>query len=71
MISRILVSATLAVGASVVIAAPASADPPNPFGDLGCSCRQTVPEGSPAAIDQMKQGIHAALTNLQGIRGQQ
>jgi hypothetical protein len=69
-VSRILVSAALAVGAAVAIAAPASADP-NPFGDLSCSCPQTFSDGSPALINQITQGIQQGQSDLRAIRAQQ
>jgi hypothetical protein len=46
--TKILVSAAIVLGYWVGGAAPASADPdpvsngPNPFGTLGCSCRESV-----------------------------
>jgi hypothetical protein len=67
MITKILVSAAIALGSGVGIAAPASADPnpsgtdPNPFGALSCSCREgTAPAGSPAPGD-IERGIRAGL----------
>jgi hypothetical protein len=69
-ITKILVSAAIAVGSGVGAAAPASADPdaigtdPNPFGGLRCSsCQETAPPGSPALREQIERGLRApALT---------
>jgi hypothetical protein len=65
-ITKILVSAAIALGAFVGAAAPASADPnaiggthPNPFGGLSCNCQETAPPGS-SALEQMKRGIRDA-----------
>jgi hypothetical protein len=66
-ITKILVSAAIALGACVGGAAPASAGPnpsgtdPNPFGALSCSCREeTGPAGSPAR-QEIERGIRAGL----------
>jgi hypothetical protein len=63
-ITKILVSAAIAIGSCVAGAAPASADPnpsstdPNPFGALSCSCRaETAPPGSPALREEIERGI--------------
>ena len=73
-IAKILVTAAIAVGFGVVGAAPASADPnaagidPNPFGTLGCSCRDSAPAGSPQARDDIDRGIREGLTaSLPGL----
>jgi len=65
-ITKILVSAAIALGSFVVAAAPASADPnaiggtdPNPFGGLSCSCQETAPPGS-SALDEIQRGIRDA-----------
>jgi hypothetical protein len=68
MIAKLLVTAAIAVGFGVVGAAPAGADPntgstdPNPFGTLGCSCRETAPAGSPQAKGDIDRGIREGLT---------
>jgi hypothetical protein len=66
-ITKILVSAAIALGSCVGGAAPASAGPnpsgtdPNPFGALSCSCREvTAPAGSPAP-QEIERGIRAGL----------
>ena len=67
-ITNILVSAAIAVGAFVGVAAPASADPsafgadPNPFSGFNCSCHETAPPNSPALSDEIHQGIRAGLS---------
>ncbi len=74
-INKILVSAAIVLGASVGIAAPASADPnpasagTNPFGALSCSsCRETAPAGSPVLKDEIHRGIGAGLSvSLPGL----
>jgi hypothetical protein len=65
-ITKILVSAAIALGAFVGAAAPASADPnatggtdPNPFGGLSCNCQQTAPPGS-SALGEIERGIRDA-----------
>jgi len=62
-ITKILVSAAIALGCWVGGAAPASADPnstgtaANPFGGLTCSCQETAPPGSPALREEINRGI--------------
>jgi hypothetical protein len=61
-ITKILVSAAIALGASVGGAALASADP-NPFGALSCSCQDTAAAaGSPALREEIDRGIRAGLS---------
>jgi hypothetical protein len=68
LITKILVSAAIAVGSGVALAAPASADPnsigadPNPFGALGCSCRETAPADSPAVTEEINRGFREGLS---------
>ncbi|BBZ49246.1 hypothetical protein H7H82_12840 [Mycobacterium heidelbergense] len=66
MVSRILVGATLAVGAAVAVAAPAGADP-SVFNNLSCSCPQTVSNGGPSLIDQMERGIQAGQSGVDAV----
>ena len=66
MVSKILVSVALAVGAAVAVAAPASADP-NVFNDLSCSCPRTVSNGGPSVIDQINRGIRAGLSGTDAV----
>jgi hypothetical protein len=69
-ITKILVSAAIALGSSVGAAAPASADPnaiggthPNLFGVLSCSCQETAPPGSPAQRkEEIERGIRVGLS---------
>ncbi|HYB40102.1 MAG TPA: hypothetical protein VEF72_33290 [Mycobacterium sp.] len=76
MITKILVSAAIAVVAAVGVAAPAVADPyacrpalaPAPF----CSLSQApAPKAGPAAPNQITQGIQKGLSDLQATQGQQ
>jgi len=66
-ITKVLVSAAIALGAGLVAAAPAAADPhaidtsPNPFGVLGCNCRQTAPADSPQSRQEISRGIREGL----------
>jgi hypothetical protein len=69
-ITKVLVSAAIAVVSYVGGAAPASANPntidtnPNPFGTLSCSCRETAPAGSPALREETDRGIRAGLSGV-------
>jgi hypothetical protein len=71
-ITKILVSAAIAVGSLVGAAAPASAGPnpsgtePNPFSALSCSCRETAPPGNPALTEEMEKGIWGGLSASPG-----
>jgi hypothetical protein len=76
-ITKILVSAAIALGSCVAGAAPASADPnpistdPHPFGALSCSSRsrETAPPGSPALREEMERGIRDGLSCPQAPGG--
>jgi hypothetical protein len=68
--TKVLVSAAIAVSAAVGVAAPASADP-SVFGDLSCSCPQTISKSGVSVTDQIDRGIRQGETDLQGIHGQQ
>lgn len=80
-ITKILVSAAIALGFFVGGAAPASADTnaigtdQNPFSGLTCNCRETAPAGSPALTDEINRGIRegrsAWLPGLPAPTGQQ
>jgi len=68
-ITKILVSAAIALSSAVMAATTASADPTtvdtdaNPFGALRCSCPGTAPADGPglkAAIDRGLQEGHSA-----------
>jgi len=70
LVSKILVSAALAVGTAVAIAAPAAADP-SVFNDLSCSCPQTVSNGGSSVADQINRGIQSGLAGGNVARAQQ
>ena len=68
MITKILVSAAIALGSCVGGAAlvraetnPGGTDP-NPFGALGCSCPEAASPGGPALTEEMERGIWGGLT---------
>ena len=76
-ITKILVSAAIALGSCVGLAAPASADTnpigtdPNPFGALSCSCQTPASVTSPDVTDQINRGIQDALTtDRTAVQGQ-
>ena len=62
-ITKVLVSTAVAVGACVVAAAPASADStsattnPNPFATLSCACHENAPAGGQLLKDEIARGI--------------
>lgn len=58
MITKILFSGAVVLGASLGLAAPAGADP-SVFNDLSCSCPETVSNNGPSVTDQIKRGIQA------------
>jgi hypothetical protein len=66
-ITKILVSGAVALGAWVGAAAPASADPnsygpdSNPFGNLACGCQVTAPPSGPALTQELNRGIQGGL----------
>ena len=35
---------------------------PNPYGTLGCNCRETAPAGSPQLSEEINRGIREGLT---------
>ncbi len=74
-VTKILVSAAIALGLGFAGAAPASADPnavgtdpnpfgtdPNPFGTLRCSCQETAPADSPSLRDEINRGYREGLS---------
>jgi hypothetical protein len=67
-ITKVLFSAAIALGAAVGVATPASADP-SAFGILSCSCGEAVagPGGGAVATDQINVGIQSGLDYLQGL----
>lgn len=66
MITKILVSGAVVLGASVGLAAPAGADP-SVFNDLSCICPETVSNTGPSVTDQMKRGIQAGLAGVDAV----
>ena len=66
-VTKSLVSVAIALSAGIG-AAPAGADPdaveanPNPFGTLGCSCRETAPVGSPLLREEIERGLREGYT---------
>lgn len=65
MITKLVVTAAIALGAATAIAAPAGADP-SLFGALSCNCTQPsdVPHGKPVVSDQLNQGIQSGLGSV-------
>ncbi len=70
MVSKILACAALAVGAAVAMPAPAGADP-SVFGELSCSCPQTVSNGGSSVADQIDRGIQSGLAGAKVVLAQQ
>ena len=68
MITKMVVSAAIVLGALGLGAAPAGADPnqsgtdPNPFGSLTCNCQETTPPGGPALTGELNRGISKGLS---------
>ncbi len=65
MITKILVTAGIAVFASAAMAVPASADPAS-FGDLSCACQAPVQQPIPSLLgpfltDPIDQGLQQGL----------
>jgi hypothetical protein len=65
LITKIVFTAAIALGAATAVAAPAGADP-SLFGALSCGCTQPsdVPHGKPAVRDQLNWGIQSGLGSL-------
>jgi hypothetical protein len=65
LITKIVFTAAIALGAATAVAAPAGADP-SLFGALSCGCTQPsdVPHGKPAVSDQLNWGIQSGLGSL-------
>jgi hypothetical protein len=63
LMTRTLISAAIALGSCVGLAAPASADSNpanadrNPYSTLSCSCQETSPDGSPGVREEIHRGI--------------
>ena len=68
MITKVVASAAIVLGLSVLGAAPANADPghqgnppsPNPFAGLTCNCQPRAPL-SPMSQPEVDRGLQAAL----------
>lgn len=65
MITKILVTAGIAVFASAAMAVPASADPAS-FGDISCACQAPVQQPMPSLLgpfftDPIDQGLQQGL----------
>ncbi len=74
MITKLLVSATIALGAAVGVAAPALADPstePNPFDSASCAdpagCQRTFLGTQTVSEDEMTAQMQAALAALKAL----
>jgi hypothetical protein len=67
LITKVFVSVAITLGAALVVATPAGADP-SAFGALGCSCAQPsdVPHGEPAVKDHVSRGMQRGLGALHG-----
>jgi hypothetical protein len=61
-ITKVLVSAAIALAAAVGAAATASADP-TLFGVLSCGCQEPAPTDSAVFTDNVKQGIQQGLSD--------
>lgn len=70
MITKILFSGAVVLGASLGLAAPAGADP-SVFNDLSCSCPETVSNNGPSDTEQMKRGIRAGLAGVGAVESQE
>jgi hypothetical protein len=62
-ITKILLSGAIVLGAALGLAAQASADP-SVFGNLSCGCREVAPADSPVLTDKLNQGIQQGLSSL-------
>jgi hypothetical protein len=63
LITKILFSGAIVLGAALGLAAPAGADP-SVFGVLSCGCREVAPADGPALTDKLSQGIQQGLFSL-------
>jgi hypothetical protein len=73
-ITKTLISAAIALGSCVGLAASASADPNpadaglNPYSTLSCNCQETAPAGSPALREEIRRGNQEGLSaSLPGL----
>jgi len=67
LITKVVFSVAITLGAALAVATPASADP-SLFGALGCNCTQPadVPHGKPAVKDHVSRGIQSGQGSLHG-----
>jgi hypothetical protein len=65
-ITKILVSGAVVLGAALGLAAPAGADP-SVFNDLSCGCPQTVSNRGPSVTDQIERGIQSGLAGINAV----
>jgi hypothetical protein len=65
LITKLVFTAAITLGAALAVATPAGADP-SLFGALSCNCTQPsdIPDGKPAVSDQLRQGIQNGLGSL-------
>lgn len=70
MITKVLLSAAIALGAAVGVAAPAMADPVT--SSTTCTCQPPAEKVGPAvpSPEQFTQGIQKAFSDLQARQGQ-
>ena len=64
MITKLLGTAAIVLGAAVGAAAPALADPIN-NNIYGCACQAPTPKAPAPSADQMTQAVQKALSDLQ------
>jgi hypothetical protein len=67
LITKVVASVVITLGAALAVATPAGADPSS-FGALGCSCTQPVevPHDKPAVKENVSRGIQRGLGSLHG-----
>jgi hypothetical protein len=67
LITKVVVSVAITLGAALAVATPAGADPSS-FGTLGCNCTQPIdaPHGKSAVKDHVSRGIQSGLGSLYG-----
>ncbi|ORB83102.1 hypothetical protein B1987_03760 [Mycobacterium kansasii] len=68
MITKALISAAIAVGASIALAAPAAADEPD-ASVTTCNCEQSPDKPPAPSLQQMNQSIREALASLESGEG--
>jgi hypothetical protein len=63
-ITKVLASAAITVVTAVGVAAPATADP-GAFGNLSCSCTETVSVNNVVGVDPVNEGFQDGLSDLE------